>query len=146
MNREVGMNGWGRSLDREEETREEETRDVRGESALVHAVVDIVVDPLVHGLDFRLQRGREEIDRGELLRELVVESGVEHAYYLAALVADDLVRFLVVQRRHREAPTVVRVLFEIDVPDVREVLVQRVRGRELARDLLVWFGEAPAWV
>lgn len=69
----------------------------------------------------------------------------EHAQDLAALVAHDTLLHLVVEDGHREAARVVLVRLEVDLPQVGEVLVQRVRDHVLALSVLVVGGrEAPS--
>lgn len=69
----------------------------------------------------------------------------EHAQDLAALIAHDALLFLIVQDRHREPARVVLIGFEVDLPQVREVIVQRVRDHVLALGILVFGGrEAPS--
>lgn len=105
---------------------------VRCETGAVDAVVDVVVYPVVHLFDVFLEVLGEEVNFFVFFWELVVECGVEHADDFAALVADDFVGFLVVQRGDGEASAVVGILLEVDVPEVGEVLVQRVRRRQVA--------------
>lgn len=126
--------------------REERVREsIRSEAGLVHAVVDVVVDPVVHLFDVFLQVFGVKVNVLVLLGELVVEGGVEHADDFAAFVADDLAGFLVVESGHGEASAVVGVLLEVDVPDVREVLVDWVGRCEVSRDIFALFGESPAY-
>ena len=52
---------------------------VRSEAGFVDAIVDVIVCPIVGAFDFLLQMLRKEIDLLVLLRNDVVELGVEHA-------------------------------------------------------------------
>ena len=102
----------------------------RREAGLVDAVVDGVVDPLVHGVDLRPQlRGVEAAARqpvfAQVLGEQGVERGVEDADDLGALVVDDGLRPLVPQRRHRVPALVPRVRLLVQVLHPGEA-VQRV--------------------
>jgi hypothetical protein len=119
-------------------------KDSRGKTGLVNTIVDVVVSPLVRLLDLRLQVLRQEVDFLVLLRQQVVELGVEHADDLAGLVADDRVLLGVVEGRDREAPLVVLVDVEVDVAQVREALVDGVRLDVLARLVVFGRGEPPA--
>ena len=121
-----------------------EEKNSRGETGLVHAIVDIVVRPLIRLLDLRLQVFRQEIDFLVLLGQQVVEFSVEHADDLAGLVADDRVLLGIVERRDREAAFVVLVHVEVDVAQVREALVDGVWLDVLARLVVLGCGEPPA--
>lgn len=63
---------------------------------------------------------------------------------MAHLVADNLILLLVVQRRYRETPFVVRVDIVVNLSKVRIVLMQRIRSSVITGDLLVGFHEAPS--
>lgn len=117
--------------------------DVRSKSRLVHSVIDIVVDPIIHRLNLFLQVLREQDYVLIFLIDDVVKSRVHHPDDLCRLVADNLVRLLVVQRGHREAALVVWVLLKVDVAEMCVSVVQPVRFRG-AWDLLVGRGKAPS--
>ena len=91
-----------------------------------------------------MQRGREQVYVLVLLRQEVVELGVEHADDLAGLVADDLLLLDVVQRGHGEAALVFRVDFEVDVAQVGVGRVDGVGPCVFARQLFIRGGEAPS--
>ena len=57
----------------------------------------------------------------------MVEFRIEHPNDLATLVVDDGLLFLVPERRHREAPDVVRVRFAIQFAELRKA-IERVFG------------------
>lgn len=57
------------------------------EAGFVDAVVDVVVDPFVGRVDFGVEGFRVEVDFLVLLREEVVELGVEHADDFGALLS-----------------------------------------------------------
>jgi len=116
----------------------------RGKTGLVDTVVDVVVSPLVRLLDLGLQVFGQEVDFLVLLREQVVELGVEHADDLAGFVADDGVLLGVVEGGDREAALVVSVHVEIDVAQVREALVDGVCLDVLTRLIVLGCGESPA--
>lgn len=118
---------------------------LRRKTRLVHAVVDIVIHPPVRTFDVLLQILGEQIHLSILLRQYVVELGIEHADDLAAFVVDDLALLLVVERRHREAPLVFRVRFEVDLLQRLEVGVHRVWRHILAGEFLVRRYEAPSF-
>lgn len=67
----------------------------RREPALVHAVVDRVVDPVGLRIDLGASGLGVEVDGGELLGEEGVEGGVEEADDLGRLVVDDRLSLLV---------------------------------------------------
>lgn len=114
------------------------------EARLVHAVVDQVVLPAVGLLDLGLQVLRVEADGGVLGVEEVVELGTEHAQDLARLVAHDAPALLVVEGGHGVAAGVLGLGLEVDVAEVGEALVQRVRDDVIGGGGLVRGGEAPA--
>ena len=118
-----------------------------GEAGLVHAVVDVVVGPVVGALDLGPEVLREQVHRRPRQGQLAVEDAVEHADDLARLVGHDPVRLPVVQRGHQEAARVVRILGEVDVAQVRVLRVQRVRPHVGAGQggRFGGGGEAPAW-
>lgn len=74
----------------------------------------------------------------------VVKGVVEHADNFAALIADDLVGFLVVECGDCEAAFVVGVLRKVDVAEMGEVGVEGVGRYVFAGDTLVRSGETPA--
>lgn len=106
-----------------------------GETALVHAVVDRVVDPCVGLVNLFAKRLGVKIDLGQLFGDVVVELGVELSYRvspaskshrdptyhpqdLARFVVYDLVCLFVKQNRHSEAERVVRVDLEVKLADL----------------------------
>jgi hypothetical protein len=117
---------------------------IRSESTLVHAVINVIVDPIVHLLNLFLQLGREEVNRSILFLDLVVKCLIEHANDLAAFVAHNLAGLLIVQRRHRKAPVIVWILLEVDVADMREVLMYRIRCRQISGDRFALFSKPPS--
>jgi len=114
-----------------------------GEAALVDAVVDQVVLPLVGGVDVGAQGLRVEVHGAVfLVGDNIVELGAEHAEDLAALVVDDGLLDFVVEHGHGEAAGVVRVRREVHLAEMGEPFVAldgvrddvlalgvRVRGR-----------------
>lgn len=116
-----------------------------GEAGFVDAVVDVVVGPLVRGFDVVPPILGEQVDFLVLFWKKVVEFGVEHADYLAGLVADYPVLLEVVQGRDCEAPRVVRVDVKVDVPQMCKVLVQWIRRHVISWDFLIWLREPPAF-
>jgi hypothetical protein len=117
---------------------------VRCETGLVNAVVDVVVYPLVHLFDVLPQVLREQVQLLMLVVQEVVKGIVEHANDLAALVADNALLFLVIQRWHSKTAFVVRVLLKVDVAQMREIGMDRIRCNTLAGKLLVCSREPPA--
>lgn len=96
------------------------TGKVPGKTAFVHSVVDVIVRPAV-GLFDRVPQGRgEKVDFLVFVGNQVVEFIVHHSDDLAALVADDLVKLLVVQSRHSKAAFIVGVIFIVDVTQMRK--------------------------
>ena len=102
----------------------------RCEASLVHAVVNRVVDPLVHLINLPSQPLRIKPAPGlllfaQMLGQQGVEFGIEHADDLAALVVHNRLRLLVPQRGHGEAPFVPRIGLLVQLLHLREA-VQRV--------------------
>ena len=134
------------------------------ETGFVDAVVDVVVDPFVGGVDVGAVGGGVEVDFLVMLREQVVELVIEHAddfralervwvrWVLACgvrksyLVANNLARLSVEENRDGETTAVVGVVGEVDITQVGEVLVQRVGNGVLARQVLVGSNEAPSYI
>lgn len=54
-------------------------------AGLVHAVVDVIIDPFIGGIDLGLQGLREQVHLLELLWEEIIELGIEHADNLSTL-------------------------------------------------------------
>lgn len=108
-----------------------------GEAGLVDAVVDVVVRPCVRLFYLFLQVFGEEHDVAVLLREEVVEFGVEHADDFRAFVGDDRLVLFVVKRGHGEAARVVRVHTEVNVSKMCEVWVQGVGRDVLSRKFFI---------
>ena len=99
----------------------------RGKADLVDAVVDRVVNPLVHLVNLLTQVFGTEAAAGlgrlaQVLGQQVVEFGVEHADDLAALVVDDRLGLLIPERRDREAADVVWVGFAVQVAEGGEAV------------------------
>ena len=115
-----------------------------GEAGAVDAVVDVGVRPFVGGFDFLAEVLGVEDDVAILLGEQVVELVVEHADDLGGFVGHDGLVLFVVEGRDGKAAVVVRVDGEVDVAEVREVGVERVRGDLLAGDFVGGGDEAPA--
>jgi hypothetical protein len=118
--------------------------DLRGKSRFVYAIVDIVVHPLIHLLNFLPQVLGEQIELLVFVIQQVVKGIVEHADDLAALIADNLVGLLVVERGNCEAAFIVGVLRKVDIAEVGVVGVNGIGGYVLARNVLIGCGEAPA--
>lgn len=116
-----------------------------GEAGFVHAVVDVVVGPIVGFVDFVLEGSGEEIDGFVLLGQQVVELGVHHADDFGGFVADDGFFLLVPEGGDSEAAAVVLVDLEVELAEVGVVWMEGVFGYVLAGDLLAFFDEAPAW-
>jgi len=116
-----------------------------GEAGFVHAVVDVVVGPVVGFVDFALEGFGQEVDGFVLLGQQVVELGVHHADDFGGFVADDGFFLLVPEGGDREAAAVVLVDLEVELAEVGVVWVEGVFGYVLAGDLLAFFDEAPAW-
>lgn len=98
-----------------------------GESGLVYPVVDRVVDPFVHGVDFTAEMSRVEAPAGSVRfvergREEVVEFAVEHADDLGGFVVHDRFRLFVPEDGHRVSTSVVRVGFEVELFKCREAV------------------------
>lgn len=92
---------------------------------------------MITALDDQKRRGKNWFQN--------THGGAKHAEDLAALVAHDALLLLVVEDGHREAARVVLVRLEVDLPQVGEVVVQRVRDHVLALGVLVVGGrEAPS--
>lgn len=117
------------------------------EPGLVHAVVDGIVHPLVHPLNLAPQSLGEDAAAllllcalAQVLREEVVELGIEHADDLGALVVHHGVRLLVPKHRNGVAALEVRVGVLVQLLDLGEARVQRVlRGTVLpAKDPALW--------
>ena len=85
-------------------------------ATLVHAVVNLVVSPLVRRLDLVLQILGKEIDFPIFLGDDIVEFGIEHADDLARFVVDDRLLLHVVQHRHSKPSFVLRVDLEVNIP------------------------------
>jgi len=109
-----------------------------------HTIVDIIVSPVIRLLDLLLQLLWEEIDLGILLGQNPVETMIEHANDLRRLVVHNALLFLVVQRWHCKAATVILVVLEIDLADVRILWMYRIGLSVCTRLLLVFGGESPA--
>jgi len=116
----------------------------RGEAGLVHAVVDVVVGPVVGGVDFLLEILGQQVDVAVLRGQQVVELRVHHADDLGGFVADDGFFLLVPERGHCEAAAVVLVDLEVELAEVGVVWVEGVFGYVLTRDILAFFDETPA--
>lgn len=79
-----------------------DTIDIRSKAALVYTIVDVVIRPLVRGLDLVFEILGQEVQLLVLLRQEIIEFGIEHANDLAALIAHDLLLLLVIQRWNGE--------------------------------------------
>lgn len=131
-----------------------------GKARFVDAVVDKVVGPGVGVVDLAAQRFRVQLDGAVLVVEEVIELELlvyfsykggwgiylraKHAQNLGALIINNPPALLVVQHRDGKPPLVVPLALKVHVPQVREVLVQRIRNHLLARLVLVLSDEAPA--
>jgi hypothetical protein len=73
----------------------------------------------------------------------IVKLGIQHPDYLRRFVANNLLRLLIIQRRHREPALILGVLLEVYIPQMRVPLVDRIRCR-VTRHFLVGGGKAPA--
>jgi hypothetical protein len=119
-------------------------QNIRSKARFVDTIVDVVVSPLVSFLDLGLQVLGKENNVLVLVIEQVVKLGVEHANDLARLVADNGILLGVIKRGHRESAFVVLVHVKVDVTQVSEALVDRVRTNILARLVVLGGGKAPA--
>ena len=121
-----------------------------GKASLVDTVVDFVVDPFVHSINFGAQVLRVEsaarlVDLAKVLGEQVVKFAIEHADDFAGLVVDNSLLFLVPQARYSIATVIVRVCFKVELFKRAEaVSIQNVSqwlfsARTLpTTDLLLW--------
>lgn len=123
----------------------EMTGDSRSETTLIHAIVNIVVNPLIQLVNLTSQSLGQQIHAAILLVQQIVKHMVEHANDLTALIVDDAFLNLVVQSGDSETALVVWILLEVDVAEMCVGLVERVRSDVLARELLVARCKAPAW-
>ena len=115
-----------------------------GEAGFIDAVVDVVVGPVVRAFDLTSKFLGKQINGLVLLREQVVEFGVEHADDLAGLVADDFVLLDVVEGGDGEAAGVVGVDAEIYVAEVGDAFVDGVGGHTVAWSFAFRGCESPA--
>ena len=63
--------------------------DLRSESSFVHAIIDVVICPIIGLLNLFLQIHREQIHVLKLFGKEVVEFCVKHSYNLTRLIMDD---------------------------------------------------------
>lgn len=84
-----------------------------------------MIGPVIRLFNLLAQLLGEEIKRAlrRVFGQQIVKGIVEHADNLAALVVHNLLRRLVVQRRHGEATLVVCILLEVYVAHVRMCVV-----------------------
>ena len=117
-----------------------------GEAGLVHAVVDVVVCPVVGCFDLRLQVGGEEVDVFVILGQDRIEFGVEHADDFGGFVGDDGVSLFVPEGWHSETAFVGGVHGKVEVAQVGVFGMERVGVCEVAGDvgLFVFGDETPA--
>ena len=135
-----------------------------GEAGFVDAVVDVIVGPVVGCFNFRLEVLGEKVDVFVLLGNDIIEFGVKHADDLAGLdvddrlakstgeicgfssaylVADNFVLLDVVESRHCETTSIIGANIEIDISQMSEIRVVRVRCHVVSGDLLIRFCKAP---
>lgn len=62
------------------------------------------------------------------------------------LVAHNLLCLLIVQRRHRESALVLRIHVEVDLAEMRKVLVEGIWPGVFSRDVFIGGHEAPSCV
>ena len=116
-----------------------------GEAGFVDAVVDVVVGPFVGGFDCLLETIRQQVDFCVLLGEKVVKGVVEHADDLARLVVDDAFLLGVIEGWDCETAAVIFFVLKVELADVSELWMDRVRSDAVAWCILVVFsGEAPS--
>ena len=89
-----------------------------GEADLVDAIVDSVVDPVIHGINlgskaFRIEPTPKLVDFAMLRVEKGVERGVEHANDFGGFIINNGVLLLVPKGRDCVAAFVVRVGFQV---------------------------------
>lgn len=129
-------------------------------AGLVHAVVDVIIDPFIGSIDISLQGLGEQVHLLELLWEDIIELGIEHADNFSALlllalannavlgvsyfVADNQLGLLVEQNGDCESSGIVRIIREVDLANVGEVRVQRIGDSVLPGDLFIRSSEPPA--
>lgn len=69
---------------------------------------------------------------------------VQHPYNLARLIVDDLVLLLVVECGYSEAAGVIFIILEIDVPEMRVTVMQRIWRGIIAGNVFAFLCETPA--
>ena len=145
----------------------------RGESGLVNAIVHVVVDPFVGGVNFGAMGSRVEVQLLVLLGKEIVEFIVEHADNLGALlrglfswrsslyfewrrkigiqgdaylIAYNPAGLLIEEHWDSKATRIVGVIGEVDITEMSELLVKRVGNGVLAGQVLVGGDKAPSYL
>lgn len=87
---------------------------------LVHAIVQVIVDPSVSFVDGRQEACRTQVK--SWVTSNLIELGIEHTDNFGTLVVDDGVEFLIPEDGDGETAVVVRIGTEVEVTDVLAVV------------------------